>query len=270
MPGVVLALVEHPEAAAGTLAAARALAALMNGARITVLAVRVPPEALPAEEMTTSHLGATFRAAEQARIDALKARFEAWAAEASAPGVAIGWADVDGLADTVVAEWGRRADFIVLGRGGRHHGAADRLVIHAALFDTDRPVLVVPPGPVASFGRRVAIAWRDDRRAIRSVLSALRLLAGAEEIHVLAGIREGVAPPVLPDILAEHGISARLTVLKVGEGAFGANLLAAARRLGVDMLVMGAFAHSPWRELVLGGVTRHVLAEADVPVLMRH
>jgi nucleotide-binding universal stress UspA family protein len=272
VPGVVLALIEHPEAADGTLAAARSLAALMGSARITVLAVRVSPEVmmLPTDGVLTNQQEAVFRAEEQARVDALKARYEAWAAEAAAPGVAVGWADVDGLADAVVAEWGRRADFIVLGRGDRQQSVAGRLVVHAALFDTDRPVLVVPPGPVAPFGRRVAIAWRDDRRAIRSVLSALRLLARAEEIHVLAGIRAGAAPPVLPDILAEHGMTARLTVLKVGEGVFGATLLAAAHRLGVDMLVMGAFAHSPWRQLVLGGLTRHVLAEADVPVLMRH
>jgi nucleotide-binding universal stress UspA family protein len=59
-------------------------------------------------------------------------------------------------------------------------------------------------------------------------------------------------------------------VLPIGPGPFGQDLLDKARELGADMLVMGAYAHSPLREALLGGVTRHVLAHADLPVLMRH
>jgi nucleotide-binding universal stress UspA family protein len=146
----------------------------------------------------------------------------------------------------------------------------DRLAIQAALFDTDRPVLMVPPSPTAAIGHRVAIAWRDDKRAIKSVLAALRLLARAECVHVLAGVREQSPRPSLPEILTEHGVEAELHVLPIGPGVFGETLLAKARELRADMLVMGAYTHSPWRELVLGGVTRHMLAHADLPVFMRH
>jgi len=59
-------------------------------------------------------------------------------------------------------------------------------------------------------------------------------------------------------------------VLPIGPGPFGQALLDKARELGADMLVMGAYVHSPLREALLGGVTRHMLAHADLPVLMRH
>jgi nucleotide-binding universal stress UspA family protein len=59
-------------------------------------------------------------------------------------------------------------------------------------------------------------------------------------------------------------------VLPVGSGVFGEALLARAHVVGADMLVMGAYTHSAWRELVLGGVTRYMLAHADLPVFMRH
>ncbi len=277
MSGVILALVEHVGSAVQTLAAARTLAGLMGSARINVLAVRVPPETtiMPTEEVLTRQHASEIRAREQARVAGLQTAFEAWAPTARAPGIAIEWTDIEGEADALVGEWGRRSDFIVLGRPGPRDGAADRLELQAALFATDRPVLVVPPGrgsaaPALPFGERVAIAWRDDKRTIRAVLAALRLLSNAKAVHVLAGVREGAPDPELPAILAEHGITARLHVLPIGAGVFGEALLAEARFVGADLLVMGAYSHSPLRELLLGGVTRHVLANADLPVLMLH
>jgi nucleotide-binding universal stress UspA family protein len=59
-------------------------------------------------------------------------------------------------------------------------------------------------------------------------------------------------------------------VLPIGSEPFGQTLLTRAHQLGADMLVMGAFAHSPLRELILGGVTRYIIEHADLPVLMRH
>jgi nucleotide-binding universal stress UspA family protein len=59
-------------------------------------------------------------------------------------------------------------------------------------------------------------------------------------------------------------------VLPIGSEPFGKTLLDKVHRLSADLLVMGAYAHSPLRELILGGVTRYILAHADIPVLMRH
>jgi nucleotide-binding universal stress UspA family protein len=122
----------------------------------------------------------------------------------------------------------------------------------------------------AIFGERVAIAWRDDKRTERSVLAALRLLPHAQQVHVLAGVRPGAPTPALPAILAEHAINAELHVLPIGTGVFGDVLLTAAHAVRADMMVMGAFTRSTWRDMIVGGVTRYMLAHADLPVLMRH
>ncbi len=284
MSGVILAVVEHPESALQTLAAARWLAGLMGSARINVLAVRALPESviMPTEEILPSHQTAPISGREEVRMAVLHKAFDAWASSAQAAAVAVEWVDVEGPADTLVGEWGRRSDFLVLNRPAWRDNVPDRMKLQAALFDTDRPVLVVPPGLATTFGECVTIAWRDDKRAIRSVLAALRLLSQAREVHVLAGVRAGLPAPGLPEILAEHGIAATLHVVSsgpqgrletrptAGAGAFGETLLAKAHALGTDLLVMGAYTHSPWRQLVLGGVTRHMLAHADLPILMRH
>jgi nucleotide-binding universal stress UspA family protein len=272
MSGVILARIDHPQSAIATLAAAQTLARLMGSARINVLAIRVPPEStiMPTEEVLTPHQIADIRAREHARLDALYGVFRTWAAAARHPGVTIEWVNIEGLADTVIGEWGRRSDFVVLDRPAQHNHRRDRLIMHAVLFETDRPVLAVPPGPPSGFGERVAIAWRDDKRTERSVLAALRLLPQAKAVHVLAGARAGAPPPRLPPILIEHGIEAELHVMPVGAGVFGEMLLRTAHEVGADLLVMGAYTHSAWRDLLLGGVTRYMLAHADLPVLMRH
>ena len=216
MSGVILAILEHPGSAPQTLAGARVLAGLMGTARINALAIRLPPgaEDAHANELMAAHPQPDADAAEQARLAALRRIFDAWAAATRADGVGAEWAEAAGSVDVRVAEWGRRSDFIVVNRPTRREGAPERLMLQSALFDTDRPVLVLPPGPARPFGERVAIAWRDDKRTIRAVLAALRLLSGAREVHLLAGRRAGAPTPGLPVILAEHGIAATLHVLR--------------------------------------------------------
>jgi nucleotide-binding universal stress UspA family protein len=274
MPGVILAVVERPETADRILAAARILAGLTSAARINVLAIRTPPIATiqPTEQIMTPEYAAQVRSREQARVDAMRAMFEAWKPAADAGGIVTGWSDIEALAEVAVAEWGGRADFVVLARSWHGAPLPGRQAINGVLFDTDRPVLVVPPNAApAPFGQRVAIAWREDNRTIRAVLSALRWLSRAERVFVLAGAREGAPPVRLPEVFVEHGVDAELHILPISSTRmFGEALLARAHELGADMLVMGAYVHQRMAGLILGGVTRHMLAHADIPVLMRH
>jgi len=275
MSSVILAVLDHPPASSGLLAAASYLADLVGGARVNALLVRTPPEAtiVPSEEVLTLQRETEIRAIEAARAAAARTVFHAWA-ETTPRGATARWIEVEGMTENVVREWGRRADWIVLERPMRHDYGTTWHGLRAALFMTDRPVLMAPSSLRGSFGRRVAIAWRDDRRddehTTKAVLAALRCLARAEQVHLLAGLREGAGPPVIPAILAEHEIAVELHILPIGSGAFGAALLAEAHRLGADLLVMGAYVHHPLRGWLLGGVTRHMLAHADLPVLMRH
>lgn len=272
MPDALLVLLNDPAAANGLLAAATCLADLAGGAHITVLAARVPPVStiLPSEQVLTRDKETRLRAQEAARVAALRAIFDMWQATAARPAGATEWFDIEAVARDLVVERGRRADFIVLERPGQHEHDPTWQTLPAALFETDRPVLVVPPEPAAQFGRTVAVAWREDPHATRAVLSALRCATHVASVHLLAGVRPGAPKPGIPEILVEHGIAADLQVIPIREGQFGSALLARAHVVGADMLVMGAFAHSRLRDLVFGGVTRHVLAHSDLPVLMRH
>jgi nucleotide-binding universal stress UspA family protein len=233
MAEVILVVSGQPSRRDRLAAAARRLGTLSGQGRVRMLAFGPPAE--PAPDMPGEHLPAGTDVA------------------------------------AAVEERGSRADFIVIARPTPADNHATRDAFHAALFRTDRPLLMVPPdGPADAFGVRVAVAWRDDPRTLKALVPALRLLSDTKEVLLLAGVRAGNASPAIPSVLVEHGLPTTLHVLAIDSGPFGDLLLGRARDLGADMLIMGAYAHSPIREMLLGGVTRHVLANAELPVLMRH
>jgi nucleotide-binding universal stress UspA family protein len=274
MTGVILALLECPAAADRILTAARRAAQLMGATRINVLAIRTPPiDMVTATEGLLAFPDDTqARTADAARIAALHDAFHSWASRPDAGNTGAEWVELEGWTDQLVDEWGERADLIVLQRPGSGDAEPERRAVQAALFDTGRPVLVVPnAGTTSGYGQRVAIAWRNDTRTTQAVLAALRWLGGAQEIHVMAGAKRWETPPALPPIFAEHGITAHLHVLPMGgQRAFGEALLSRAHELDADLLVLGAFAHPMLFGPILGGVTKHMLSHADMPVLMRY
>ncbi len=125
---------------------------------------------------------------------------------------------------------------------------------------------MVPAGLTRTFGQVVAIAWKNDERAAKAVRASLPILRQAKQVHVLVAGGE----PIVPAVLTEHGIAAAIHTVPDGPGSTGEQILAAAQRLGADMLVMGAFAHRAWTERLFGGVTRTMFADAEIPVLMQH
>jgi nucleotide-binding universal stress UspA family protein len=270
---VILAVLRRSETAHGVLDAALCLAGLGGRSSIIVLAIDMPLPANPlAAEALMAEVGdiEASRRRDRRRIASLKTTFDAWASDARQAGFTAQWAEVEGAGSAVVEERGRRADFIVIARPVPDDDASTRHEFQAALFRTERPVLVVPEGKSVRFGRCVAIAWRDDSRTAKAMIPALRVLSGSERVHLLAGVRTGVATPGIPAVLQDHGISASLHILPIAEGPFGKALLEKLHELGADMLVMGAYAHNPLREMIFGGVTRYICDHADVPVLMRH
>lgn len=271
MSNVILALLTRTETAPAVLEAAGRLAVLLGGARFEVLVMRVLPIStiLVTEEVLTKEQERKIRDHEHERAEALHRVFETWAAKhggVNAPR----WIDEEGIAEALVKKWGERADYIVVGQPAAHGSQAEHDTLHAALFASERPVLMVPAQTKPEFGKTVAVAWRDDKFTLHAVMEALHCIPQTATIHVLMGRREGAPPPQIPDVLAEHGMTVTGHELPVGKNVFGAQLLATAHELNADLLVMGAFVHSSWRNLLFGGVTKHMLAHADIPVLMRH
>src|SRR5689334_2488760 len=111
MSEVILVVRERPETAPKMLAAASSLAEVTGATRVLALAIRIPPIAtiMPTEQILSRKDEIRIRAEEQARSDALKQIFDGWAAPVQAGGLTTEWADVEGRADEVVGEWGRRS-----------------------------------------------------------------------------------------------------------------------------------------------------------------
>jgi nucleotide-binding universal stress UspA family protein len=139
-------------------------------------------------------------------------------------------------------------------------------------------------GPCATVGRRILLAWDGGRAAARAAQQALPLLKDAAQVRI-AVCRPAAEPHAADDALAadprpwlaRHGVPATLDIHAVGtpwrlsrSHAVGEQLLALAREGGADLLVMGGYGHAPLRELLLGGVSRTVLATMQLPVLMAH
>jgi nucleotide-binding universal stress UspA family protein len=189
---------------------------------------------------------------------------------------------VEGVASSVVGLHGRYADIVIVGQRdpSAGEGAYDRTMPDDVILDVGRPVLVIPHGgefPV--IGERVLVAWNASRPATRAVNDALPLLERAKEVIVVAvnprtgeGERgHGEIPSA--DIclhLARHGIKAEAQSQYAKDLDVGPVLLSRAIDEGIDLIVCGAYGHARWREIVLGGVTRHLLEHMTVPVLMSH
>ena len=268
MRDVAVAILGQPDQAEPLLDAATRYLAITGGGRLRALAIRMPPEStiMPSEEVLTVERAAAIRAEQSGWAGRLRAVVEAWKPRAERQGVEADLIDMEGDAAEVVIEQGRRADAIVVARPAAHEAQRVHDGMHAALFETGCPVLVVPPGFDGRLGRVVAIAWKDDERAAKAVRAALPILGKADSVHVLCAAPDAVLPP----ILADHDIAAAPHVVPEGEGTVGERILVAAHRLDADLLVMGAFSHAAWRERLFGGVTRTMLASADLPLLMRH
>jgi nucleotide-binding universal stress UspA family protein len=140
------------------------------------------------------------------------------------------------------------------------------------------PVMIVPyMGPAATFGERVIVAWDASREAARAVNDALPLLKRAKQVGVVSvnprpwPFAHGEEPGA--DIglhLARHGVKVEVQRVE-GRDIDTANaILSHVADRSADLLVMGGYGHSRLRELVLGGVTRTILTEMIVPVLMSH
>jgi nucleotide-binding universal stress UspA family protein len=178
---------------------------------------------------------------------------------------------VVGREEEIIPARARVSDLTILAHPAREQDAAASDSLHAVLFDSGRPVLIAPPRPPAAIGRRCAVAWNGSHQSAAALGAILPWLRAAEAVRVLYSPeyqrRDPPAAEVLP-YLAMHGVKADAEAFPVVAGHVGAGLLAAAGTFGADLLGMGAYAQSRLRQAILGGVTRHVLGHAVVPVVM--
>jgi len=176
-----------------------------------------------------------------------------------------------GREEELVAQQARLADLTIVPHPDAGEDVSSSDALHAVLFDSGRPVLISPRVAPTTIGTRVCLAWNGTAESAASVLSALPWMQRAEGVRILSAEgyqRRGPGAPELAAYLALHDVDADIEMFHSVSNSVGAGLLAAARRFDCDLLSMGAYSHSRLRQLILGGVTRHVLENSNLPVMM--
>lgn len=183
----------------------------------------------------------------------------------------VGFRSIIGREHELVAQAARLSDLIVVPHPASGSSISSSEALHAVLFDSGRPVILAPRQLSPTIGQRISIAWNGTTESASAVLAALDWLKGADAVQVLYSNdyqRRGPEVAELIEYLAGHGVRADAMSFKRLDERVGAGLLAAAGAFGADLLVMGAYSHSRLRQLIVGGVTRHVIEKATLPVLM--
>jgi nucleotide-binding universal stress UspA family protein len=172
----------------------------------------------------------------------------------------------------------RHADITVLGQP--RHGdplIGQYALVERCLFASGRPVIIVPAAPTAMVRpTTVVVAWDGSPEAARACNDALIFLKQADRVVLLVGVPAEPGEdgePRVEDMVAHlkrHAVAAEVVRLKLGGDDTGELLLGKTKELKTDMVVMGAFHHSKWRQFILGGVTLTMLEQATIPLFMAH
>jgi nucleotide-binding universal stress UspA family protein len=225
----------------------------------------IPPEMIEAQQLDNA-------AAAKAAID----RFATASARA---GVSVEpltpAASFAGVGD----QFGRIAryfDLSIVEQAEPETNAIEEKIIEAALFDSGRPVIVVPYIQKATLKLdHVMVCWDGSRAASRAIADAMPFLERARRVEVVIvanerGKQDEIEGADMGQHLARHGITVEVERIVASDVAVADMLLSYAADAETDFIVMGGYGHSRMREFVLGGVTRSILRTMTVPVLMSH
>lgn len=182
------------------------------------------------------------------------------------------WHAHDGDVD-VVARLGRLADVIVLTCPGERSSYADLRTLEQAVFQARRPVLMVPARAQLDLSAPVLVAWNGSAEAARALINAVPLLtqSGAVTLLQVGNLETGSTDISEAEAyLRLHGVGATTKVVEREKTPVADHVTWEAANISAGCLVMGAYTHNPWREMVLGGVTQSMIRNAKLPVLFAH
>lgn len=261
------------------LAAGEALARASDADLAAVLLELPPDPVYTMEGVMVSAMWAEVLAEARKGFAKEKAALEAWVGKSDRSIAVRELMVASGLAATDAAVQARHADVsIMLRPGGTAPVDYRNAIFEGVLFGSGRPVLLVPPDwKGKTIGKRVVVAWNGKREAARALADAGQLIEAADEIYLVTvdakpGF-DGVGPAPGADIaahLARRGLKVELRNLD-GLGRDEADtLIAGARAIDADLIVMGGYGRARLSEWVFGGMTREMAAKAPLPVLMSH
>lgn len=169
------------------------------------------------------------------------------------------------------------ADLVIVGQA-KPHGLPEHWLPEHLLLSSGVPMLVVPNSWAAdTIASRIVVAWNASKEARRATTDGLPLLSTAEAVKIVvvdavkSPHRHGEEPGAdIARHLARHGAKVEVEQLDANGASTAATILEAARRHSADLIIMGAYGHGRSRQLLFGSVTRAVLKDTAIPVLMSH
>jgi nucleotide-binding universal stress UspA family protein len=187
-------------------------------------------------------------------------------------GPSASWREEDGRQNAVVGLIGRVFDLILVEQPEKLASIAEA-TLEDALFESGRPVLMVPSNPPPAMGEVIAVAWNGSTETALTVALGMPFLKQARHVAIVA-----VGPQHMPEpgpegeelarTLERHGIDVSLRTAVGRQKPQGESFLKEALAAGADMLFKGAYTQSRIRQMIFGGATRHIIMEANLPVLM--
>ncbi|MBT3306331.1 MAG: universal stress protein [Alphaproteobacteria bacterium] len=194
-------------------------------------------------------------------------------------GVNAEWRMIEGMTAEALTIHSRYFDLAIVGQGDPDDALfiGDREMPDGLVMSSGRPVLIIPyVGTFDTIGKNVMVAWDGGQQASRAVHDALPVLKAADNVTVMVvnpkGGKNGTGDLPGADMaahLSRHGVNAEADHV-TSDLDPGDMLLSRAADKSIDLLVMGTYGHARWTELILGGVTNHMLTHMTVPVLTSH
>jgi len=184
------------------------------------------------------------------------------------------WRTLKGEPNEVIPAVARSADLSLFTASRARYSPLFENLLEVTLLRSGRPVLFVPAGCEILPLRRALIAWDSSSGCARAV-SAWLDLAGESATASLLHVEEQIGgdAPDMSEVLTHlgwHAVAAETETVARGSESIGGILLQAAESADADLVVMGGYGRARYREALLGGVTKHVIRQARVPVLMAH
>jgi nucleotide-binding universal stress UspA family protein len=219
--------------------------------------------------------GATASQNARARLDAVSTKFRAQGSDGSRQMdfLTFSYCEVGGQLTDAILDSARLADMVVFGSMGGNHNLELVEAFSETLAKSKRPVLLAPHDSPKTFAQRIVVGWDGCHSAAHALTTAIPFLARARNVDIIEIRRLFDQPARTNEVktyLGLHGVSCVSRVIDADQRDVGELLLDAAEHGAADLLVMGGYGHSRLRESVLGGVTRHVVSHAKIPIFLVH
>jgi len=193
---------------------------------------------------------------------------------AAGSGPCCGWLEDAPEGEGFVGSYGRVFDITVLSRPDANTIGLHNRAIESGLFESGRPILLSPPVPSKDIATNIIVHWNCSTEQARATALAMPLLHQAQQVTLLTVTGGSVVPgPSAEQALAylqRSGIAVKPMTVALEGRSTGEAILKAAKSVGADLLIKGAYTQSRLRQMIFGGATSHILANADLPVLMAH